>query len=683
MLEELEQRTFFSASPFITDSDVSLTGTLPTSALVAGHRSAPIVQRVHILNPEITPLTGTVRIALELSTDPTGRSSTVPVASVVRRINLKPGRQVVIPIGFRAAPTEPTGAVFVLSVVTDSAGDSALAASAGAITIVPATINLAVTRVIAPLTARIGHPALARVTIVNSGNTLARGPLAIELLASADGSLDASSLDVGTVTRRIALAPGRQITIGLPVTLPSTGGPYYIAINVDPINTFAETTLADNQAISATSVSRGPVRVSTAGTVVVKLTRVATVPSADGTPQDIAEAPSVADRQYITTRAGDVLIYSNGALSTTPFLSFATAGVNLYTGGEGGLLDIAFSPTFSQPGTFGYGKFYTFDTEPFSTTGPAADFSSPELFPTTSNYPNNQIVIREWTVASPQATTASTTSRVLLRIDHPQSNHQGGALRFGTDGDLYIGLGDGGGGNDFAYSPGDPTDGHANATGNGQDPNVVFGKILRINPDPSVRADFVVSANGQYSIPTSNPFVQGGGLPEIYALGLRNPYRMSVDPVTGKIYVGNVGQNTVESVDIITNGGNYGWPYFEGTRNNQGDSGRTAPPFFSFTAPIAEYTHADGDAVVGGLIVRNPALPALNGQYLFGDYGGVTATLGKLFYTSANGGPITELKYDPTGLVPTSNLYGFGVDNAGNPEAFFSNGDILEITAGT
>ncbi len=418
------------------------------------------------------------------------------------------------------------------------------------------------------------------------------------------------------------------------------------------------------------------------GSQTIKLTRIATVPAADGTPQDIVTAPGITNTQYITTRNGDILTLTNGTLSTTPFLNMPATGISIYTGGEGGLLGIAFSPTFSTPGTFGFDKFYTFDTEPFSTTGPAADFSSPELAPTTGVAPNNQIVLREWTVPSPGSTTANTTSRVLMRINHPQNNHQGGSLRFGPDGDLYVGLGDGGGANDENGSANTNTDGHTNATGNAQNTNVVFGKLLRINPNPAAGAGFTTSTNSQYSTPNTNPFATSGGLPEIYADGLRNPYRFSFDSATGKLYLGNVGQSNIESVDTVTNGGNYGWPYFEGTRNNQADTGRTAPVGFTFTTPISEYTHGDGEAIIGGEVYHGSAIPALDNQYVFGDLGGTSSggAIGRLFYTPAAGGTISEFNYDLSGLTPTSNLYGFGTDNNGELDAFFSNGDIDRIS---
>ncbi len=416
----------------------------------------------------------------------------------------------------------------------------------------------------------------------------------------------------------------------------------------------------------------------TPGGVTVTLTKVATVNvAAFGTPQDIVTAPGDASDLFITTRNGDVLTMHNGAISTTPLLSFANAGISVYTGGEGGLLGMAFSPGFATQGSFGFGKFYTVDTEAFSTSGPAADFSSPELFPTTGTAPNNQIVVREWTETNG---VVGSTSRVLMRIDHPQSNHQGGSLRFGPDGELYLGLGDGGGGNDLNGSAGSATDGHNNAIGNGQDKTVPFGKILRIDPNPAAGAGFTLSANGQYSIPVSNPFSStgGGALKEIFAYGLRNPYRISFDSSSGLLYAADVGQNNREEVDTILNGGNYGWPFREGTRDNSADAGRTTPGGFTSTAPIGEYTHADGAAIIGGIVYHGADVPALDGDYLFGDLTGTTGN-GRLFYMSATGGAVHELSFAAGSAPISSNFYGVSADSAGEPFYFFSDGSILTV----
>lgn len=411
------------------------------------------------------------------------------------------------------------------------------------------------------------------------------------------------------------------------------------------------------------------------GSTTVRLTRVATVNTGTfGTPEDMAAATDGTGRMFITARNGSVLSMTNGVISSTPYLSLSSAGINVYTGGEGGLLGLALSPTFATDH-----KFYTFDTEPFSTSGPAADFSSPELVPTTGTQPNNQIVLREWTQSTSNPNVANTTSRVLMRINHPQSNHQGGSLRFGPDGMLYMGLGDGGGGNDFSGSATSTTDGHNNALGNGQDTNVPFGKILRIDPNGTN------SANGQYGIPANNPFASGtGGMKEIYAYGMRNPYRFSFDAVSGALYLGDVGETQREEVDVVTNGGNYGWPFREGTRDNSGNngSGRTLPGGFTSVTPIGEYTHGDGEAIMGGYVYRGTAVPALTGDYVFGDLGnGGNNAVGRLFVMPAAGGTITELNFDPTGFTPSSNLYGFAETASHELYAIFADGSIVAINA--
>ncbi len=257
--------------------------------------------------------------------------------------------------------------------------------------------------------------------------------------------------------------------------------------------------------------------------------------------------------------------------------------------------------------------------------------------------PNNQILIRKWTVSA-NPNVANTTSTAILRINHPQNNHQGGSLKFGPDGDLYIGLGDGGGGNDFNGGAGSNTDGHNNTIGNGQDTTVPFGKILRIDPNGTN------SANGLYGIPATNPFASGSGgdLKEIYAYGFRNPYRFSFDSATGDFWVGDVGQDNREEIDKVTlvaNGGNYGWPFVEGTRDNTADSGRstTKPADFSSIDPIGEYTHDDGIATIGGFVYRGSLVPALEGKYVFGD---LEPSTGRLFYMDTTTGAINEFTYD-------------------------------------
>ncbi|MEW5756514.1 MAG: PQQ-dependent sugar dehydrogenase [Pseudomonadota bacterium] len=183
--------------------------------------------------------------------------------------------------------------------------------------------------------------------------------------------------------------------------------------------------------------------------------------------------------------------------------------------------------------------------------------------------------------------------KILLQLKQPHPNHNGGQIAFGPDGKLYIGLGDGG-------SSGDPDK-------NGQNPNTLLGKLLRIDVD-----------SGQpYAIPADNPFVSNANArPEIYAYGLRNPWRWSFDRQTGELWLADVGQNQWEEVNLITAGGNYGWNPREGSHcyvetacNNPG-----------FIDPVTEYSHDEGQSITGGYVYRGAALPQLEGTYIFGDF---------------------------------------------------------------
>jgi len=282
---------------------------------------------------------------------------------------------------------------------------------------------------------------------------------------------------------------------------------------------------------------------------------------------------------------------------------------------ERGLLGIAFHPQFRFNGLF-----YTFTSQPAKG---GADFSTMPA----GVAPNCQSVVTEWRVQRPGRRNSPVdlaSARELLRIDKPQFNHNGGALAFGPDQMLYVALGDGGGADDEGV-------GHA-PEGNAQSlaPGNVLGKILRI--DPLGRN----AANGRYGIPPDNPFVGKAGADEIFAYGFRNPFRMSFDG-DGRLYAGDVGQNVIEEVDVVTAGANYGWHVKEGTYLFDG-AGTDAPGFVhaaspglpaGLTDPIAEYDHVDvagqpavRTAVIGGFVYRGHQLRQLRGQYVFGDYSG-------------------------------------------------------------
>lgn len=208
-------------------------------------------------------------------------------------------------------------------------------------------------------------------------------------------------------------------------------------------------------------------------------------------------------------------------------------------------------------------------------------------------------VISRWTrSASDPARADPGSEHELLRVRQPWDNHNGGAIAFGPDGRLFIAFGDGGAGDD--------------PLGSGQDTSTWLGAILRVDVDD-------VPAGARYGIPDDNPFAGGGGAPEIYAWGLRNPWRMGFDPETGELWVGDVGQNAVEEIDLVERGKNYGWKIMEGSRCRPG--GPANCDRTGLTLPVAEYGHDQGNSVTGGYVYRGTAAPSLYGAYLYADFG--------------------------------------------------------------
>jgi glucose/arabinose dehydrogenase len=327
---------------------------------------------------------------------------------------------------------------------------------------------------------------------------------------------------------------------------------------------------------------------------------------------------------------------------------------------ERGLLGLAFHPDYRRNGLL-----YTFSNEPVKGI---ADFTTVPVGATA----DDQIVITEWQTdrgdgdhdARPALPVFDAArSRTLLRIDKPQFNHNGGTVAFGPDRMLYVSVGDGGAADD--QGPGHLTG------GNGQRLDTVLGKILRI--DPLART----SANGQYGVPKSNPFVGKPGTPEIWAYGFRNPFRISFDSKTGTLYAADVGQNSIEELDVVKPGRNYGWPVKEGTflfdANGAGNGFVYAnspgqPP--ELVDPIAQYDHNDGAAItrvaiVGGYVYRSERIKALRGHYVFGDYSGPIGRggAGHVYYLD-DAGAIRELKFDGRTALGEAVL-GFALDRRG------------------
>jgi glucose/arabinose dehydrogenase len=338
-------------------------------------------------------------------------------------------------------------------------------------------------------------------------------------------------------------------------------------------------------------------------------------------PVYVTGAPGDPRRVFVVQRTGQVMLMLGGRPQARPFLDIAKE-VHSQGGAEQGLLGLVFAPDYARSGLF-----YV----DFTVAG------------------NNIRVVQYQRSTSEENLANPTSARVVLSIDHHKyTNHNGGQLAFGPDHDLYIGVGDGG-------SEGDPE-------GNGQSTKTLLGKILRVAP----------SRRGGYTIPQTNPFVgQAGRRPEIWAYGLRNPWRFSFDRSTGNMIVGDVGQDSQEEIDYALAGtgagANYGWSIWEGDRRNKpGNAPRAVPQVL--TVP-----HSSGYcAIIGGYVVRDRSLPSLYGRYLFGDYCHPQIESVNLQHGRASGLRDTGLEVNGTSSL--------GQDASGHIYIASLNGPVYRIT---
>ncbi len=337
---------------------------------------------------------------------------------------------------------------------------------------------------------------------------------------------------------------------------------------------------------------------------------------ASGLPVPIdLDAPAGDTRVFIADKSGVVRIWQDGGFLANPFLDISSLVAG---GGEQGLLGIAFHPQYSSTGLF-----YVDYVETGTTDSIVAEYAV--------------------SAGDPDEIDVS-TRRELLRVDQPQSNHNGGAIAFGRDGYLYIALGDGGGsGDDDNHGP----------IGHGQNTATLLGSILRIDV-----------ATGE--APADNPFVGAPGADEIWAYGLRNPWRMSFDPVTGDLYIGDVGQSTREEIDVApagVGGINFGWRIEEGSFCHRNEGVGCGSP--TLTRPVHEYSHdgasaETGCSVTGGYVYRGNALPQLRGHYFYAD---LCRNWLKSFRVVE--GAATDHTVWTSALSPPSGIISFGTDGFG------------------
>jgi len=370
-------------------------------------------------------------------------------------------------------------------------------------------------------------------------------------------------------------------------------------------------------------------------------------PVADGflRPVYITHADDGSGRLFVVEQDGLIrILHTDGSITPTPFLDISSRVLSPANGGgnEQGLLGLAFPPGYAQKG-----HFYVYYT----------------------NQDGNNLVARFRLTGDPDLANPASEEQILL-LEHPgASNHNGGQIVFGADGYLYIGTGDGGGG-------GDPH-------GNAQNPASLLGKILRIDVEYSTpTADYATylpclqkgegqGQNAPYLIPADNPFVgQAGYREEIWALGLRNPWRFSFDRQTHDLYIGDVGQDVYEEIDYqpasSSGGENYGWNVMEGSHCYNAATCDTTGKVL----PITEYDHSQGCSITGGYAYRGSTYPAMQGIYIYADY-----CSGKVWGLQNDGG-WQSLKLLESGLSVSS----FGEGESGELYLTDLAGGVYQVT---
>ncbi len=340
-------------------------------------------------------------------------------------------------------------------------------------------------------------------------------------------------------------------------------------------------------------------------------------------PLAISHSGDIRHGLFIVEQGGTIRILKNGTVSEKPFLDIRG---RVRAGGEMGLLGLAFHPKFSENR-----RFFVNYTAPTGPTG-------------------LQTILSEFKAGDDPQAADPASEQILLTIQQPFTNHNGGQIAFGPDGYLYIGMGDGGSGND--------------PQGNGQNLATLLGKMLRIDVDAA-------GEGKAYGIPPDNPFVGNkNAAPEIWAYGFRNPWRFSFDFGAGLLYVGDVGQVDREEIDLVQKGKNYGWNTMEGTICTPGvdpNCNRSG-----LELPLIDYPRSKGTTVIGGYVYRGNAIPGLSGVYFYGDFGS-----GNIWGFRYDGKSVTDQRL----LLSTRRHFSaFGEDAQHELYVVDYAGEILKIT---
>ena len=442
------------------------------------------------------------------------------------------------------------------------------------------------------------------------------------------------------------------------------------------------------------------------GTIGVTLQPIAT---GMGAP-DYAISPPAGDggadnRLFVVEQNGQLRYIQNGQLQPTVSLDLAALpnGLGPFNPGsftdERGFLGLAFHPNFNKAGTVGHQTLYTYSSVGNGTTAPT--YAVPNA--ATQNY---KLIVNEFKMSAANPNVVDTsTQREIISFGKNAGNHNGGTITFGPDGYMYLAVGDGGNANDVGPS-------HIEPGGNAQNLTTPLGKMLRFDPVlPTLKpaSPDPVSTNGQYRIAADNPNMGAGQtVPEIYASGLRNPYRFAFDRPdlggTGDLILADVGQNNIEEINRIIKGGNYGWAVKEGTfifnrtagpggvpaagsigANSPGSPSGLLDPIEGTPEPgtgarrFLQYDHGDGISITGGFVYRGDDIPELVGKYVFGDLaitGSPSRIDGRLFYADLEDGTINEflLPQFANGKLPNGlTVHGFGEDADGELYALVTN----------
>lgn len=525
------------------------------------------------------------------------------------------------------------------------------------------------------------------VTITNPVNNATFGnteTVTVQVSASdADGSVTNVQLFNGAVLLRNFTAA--------PFNFSATAISGSFALGTNTLTAVAR----DNLGLATTSA---PVRVVisrylpaiTNGEIALYLETVATGLAA---PDYAISPPGDTNRLFVVEQNGLLRIIQNGVLLPTPALDISglisTSLTPANANDERGFLGLAFHPGFNNPASPGYKTLYTFNSQ---LLGAGPTYIAPNG--ATQGY---KTTVNEWKISNANSNIVDPASvREIISFGKNANNHNGGTIAFGPDGYLYLGLGDGGNANDVGAS-------HIEPGGNAQNLSTPLGKMLRfdpLNPVLTPGSSDPVSPNGQYRIPTTNPFQAPGQVPEIYAYGLRNPYRFSFDRGTGDLIQADVGQNNIEEIDRIILGGNYGWAIKEGdflfnrTNGPAGNAGTIGTPPGNRspglpaglidpivgTEATLEYDHNEGISITGGFVYHGTAMPELVGKYIFGDLALKTAPVrvdGRIFYADLQTGRIKAFslpQFGGSAILPNGlTVHGFGQDEAGELYALVTN----------